>query len=86
MTSVSELAHILYLSLPVWFIAEELTGGSVDVYIKFGIIPVINKQYSLCDIVEMVDMKCPLKPFQGSNSTTQDLPSLGVSKWLYMLK
>ena len=82
MTSVSELlrdtqhAHILFC-VYIMAIAEELSGGEVDVDIKVDFIP-FHEQYAICDLLEMFDMKCPLKPFQGSNSTTQDLPSIGV--------
>ena len=56
--------------------AETVTGGSVDVSIKYGIIPVYSNTFDLCELLSQVGDPCPEKPnSKGHFTISEDIPS-----------
>jgi len=59
-----------------------VTGGSLKVNVKFGIIPVFDKTYDLCDLAKQTGLSCPVSAGTHTTKITEDVPSipLHVSK------
>lgn len=68
------------------FAAEQVTGGSLKVDVKFGIIPVFDKTYDLCDLAKEAGLSCPVSAGTHTTKITEDVPSipLHVSKGYYI--
>ena len=57
-----------------------MSGGSAKISAKLDGIPVYDSTYNVCELLkEEFNVVCPVQPFSGSNSTSVDLPSIGVS-------
>ena len=59
--------------------SEEITGGTVKIVVKYSIITVLNKSYSLCDLLSQTGQKCPVAAGTYSNSITETIPSSAPS-------
>lgn len=54
------LEHMFYLHfLPA---VENVTSGAVEAELKYGILPLFNKTWSLCDFAKEQGWQCPLIP------------------------
>ena len=61
-------------------VGQKVTGGTVRVYIKYkSFIPVVNKQYQLCDLARSVQDSCPLEAGAHEATITQSFPSYSPS-------
>ena len=54
---------------------EEVTGGSIKVELKYGIIPVYSETLNLCDTLKAAGKACPVEAGLQSASITEDIPS-----------
>ena len=61
------------------FTAEQVTAGTVKIVVKYSIITVLNKSYSLCDLLAQAGTKCPVAPGTYTSSITETIPSSAPS-------
>ena len=55
---------------------EEVTGGTAQITVKFGVITVLNKSYALCDIVKKEGKTCPIPAGDAKVQVTENIPSI----------
>lgn len=56
--------------------STQITGGSVDVEVKYGIITLLKHTYDLCTLLNETPYKCPIAPFASKTITVSEtLPS-----------
>ena len=64
----------------MWHAGQNVTGGIVKVSIKYmSIIPVVNKQFQLCNLAISVLKTCPLEAGVHEATLTESLPSYAPS-------
>jgi len=65
--------YIIYQYVPA---GQNVTGGTVRVSIKYmSIIPVVNKQFQLCNLAISVLKTCPLEAGVHEATLVESLPS-----------
>ena len=64
----------------MWHAGENVTGGIVKVSINYmNIIPVVDKQFQLCNLAISVLKTCPLEAGVHEATLTESLPSYAPS-------
>lgn len=57
-------------------LAEEVTGGSIYVYLKYAnVMTVLKKKYDFCDFLKKTGSECPLEPDMISLAIETYVPS-----------
>ena len=56
-------------------LSEEVTGGNVKVYVKFGFLPVHDKTLDLCNVLKEVGEICPIQAGTATKTMTLEIPS-----------
>lgn len=41
-------------------LAKEVSGGTIKVVAKYGIITILDQSYDVCDLVKQIGKECPL--------------------------
>ena len=58
------------------YVKETITEGSyIDVEVKYGYVKLLTQRLDLCEQVEQIDMKCPIKKGPLNLSKIVELPS-----------
>ncbi|KAI6656457.1 Phosphatidylglycerol/phosphatidylinositol transfer protein [Oopsacas minuta] len=57
-------------------VKENVTGGTVKVQIKWGVITVLSKSYGLCDLVDEMGKMCPVAEGTIEFTKEEAIPSL----------
>ena len=68
----SYVGIIFYSNL---YVDEEVTGGSIKVAVKYGIIPIYSSTFELCGEVPKVDLTCPLSKGNHTIDLKETIPS-----------
>ena len=59
----------MYCYVTKWFcvvqscafcLAKQVSGGSIKVVAKYGIITILDQSYDVCDLVQQIGRQCPL--------------------------
>ena len=61
------------------FAAEQVTGGSIKVDVKFGIFTVYDKTLDLCDLAKQAGMACPIAAGSHTTKVTENVPDVPIS-------
>lgn len=66
-----------------------MTGGTLHVTLKYGVLKVLDKSYPLCDELKQVHLVCPLKSGNGTIALDEAIPKLPIHvshiNWLYSM-
>eukprot|EP00992_Anisonema_acinus_P000708 TRINITY_DN10259_c0_g1_i1.p2 TRINITY_DN10259_c0_g1~~TRINITY_DN10259_c0_g1_i1.p2 ORF type:complete len:144 (-),score=33.31 TRINITY_DN10259_c0_g1_i1:47-478(-) len=58
--------------------SQEVTGGDIHVSAKLDGIPVLTKQFDLCDALKQANLTCPIPKGPAQVALTVDIPSIPV--------
>ena len=78
MILIKYLITVLYIDVWILYIfsAEEVTGGSIYVYLKYAnVMTVLKKKYDFCDFLKKTGSECPLEPDMISLAIETYVPS-----------
>ena len=56
-------------------LSEKVTGGSIAVEVKYGIIPIYDTTLDLCDTLKEIGMVCPVAPGTYDKGLSVAIPS-----------
>ena len=50
----------MYMFICIFCLAKEISGGTIKVVAKYGLITILDQSYDVCDLVQQINMTCPL--------------------------
>lgn len=55
-------------------LSKQISGGTIKVVAKYGLITILDQEYNVCDLVQDINMTCPLAAGPLSGSATTHVP------------
>ena len=44
----------------MYILGKEITGGTIKVVAKYGIITILDESYEVCDLIQQIGKQCPI--------------------------